>query len=265
MTSTSAAAPDRVVRGTSGFGLLLAHGATGSVEGNYGPLLNGLAGRYRMVGADYPGSGRSPVADGPLELDALADRLVAVAVEEGLETFAVSGYSLGGAVAVRAAVRHPERVAALVLTAAFARPSARMEVLVDDWLRHLRSDDPEAAARWMVLQAAGAPFLDRMTGAELAAVIDGTRTSVPPGAADQVELVGRVDIRADLERITVPTLVISTAVDAMVTPYHHRQLADGIPGARYAEIPSGHLPFVEAPDAWLELIGAFLDENATRL
>src|SRR5689334_11836034 len=225
----------RIVRGT-GPGLLLAHGGTGSIDGNVGPILDGLAERYKVVGPDYPGSGRTPRAEGPLDLDWLADDVVATAVEEGLETFAIAGYSLGGPVALRAAARHPERVTALVLTATFAHPNARMRLLVEDWLRHLRSGDGEATARWAVLTAAGAPYLDRMTAGQLAEAVAGTRASVPPGAVEQVELVGSVDVREDLGRVRVPALVISTALDAMATPYHHRQVADGIPGAEFAEI-----------------------------
>ncbi|MGY0062383.1 alpha/beta fold hydrolase [Streptomyces sp. LZ34] len=258
MTTTSTLG--RIVRGT-GPGLLLAHGGTGSVDGNYGPILDGLAERYKVVGPDYPGSGRTPAAEGPLDLDRLADDLVATAVEEGLETFAIAGYSLGGPVALRAATRHPERVTALVLTATFAHPSPRMRLLVEDWLRHLRSDDEEAAARWMVLAGAGAPFLERMTAEQLAEAVAGARASVPPGAVQQVELVGSVDVREDLGRIRVPTLVISTTLDAMATPHHHRQVADGIAGAEFAELPSGHLPFAEAPDEWLALIRKFLDAH----
>ncbi|MGA6153557.1 alpha/beta fold hydrolase [Stenotrophomonas sp. NPDC087984] len=262
MTSTSPLSPlgplARIVRG-AGPGLLLAHGGTGSIDGNYGPILDGLAERHRVVGPDYPGSGRTPRASGPLDLDTLADQLVAAAVEEGLDTFAIAGYSLGGPVALRAATRHPERVTALVLTATFAHPSARMRLLVEDWLRHLRSDDQAAAARWAALIGAGAPYLDRMTPEQLAMVIEGARASVPPGAIDQVELVGRIDVREDLGRIRVPTLVISTTLDTMATPYHHRQVADAIPGARFAELESGHLPFVEAPAEWLGLIRTFLD------
>ncbi|MES4906832.1 MULTISPECIES: alpha/beta fold hydrolase [unclassified Streptomyces] len=248
----------RIVRGT-GPGLLLAHGGTGSIDGNYGPILDGLAERYKVVGPDYPGSGRTPRAEGPLDLDRLADDLVATAVEEGLETFAIAGYSLGGPVALRATTRHPERVTALVLTATFAHPNARMRLLVEDWLRHLRSDDAEATARWTLLAGAGAPYLDRMSPEQLADMVAGTRGSVPPGAIQQVELVGSVDVREDLGRVRVPTLVISTALDAMATTYHHRQVADGIPGAQFAELSSGHLPFLEAPDEWLALIRKFLD------
>ncbi|MGN5376655.1 alpha/beta fold hydrolase [Streptomyces lasalocidi] len=77
--------------------------------------------RHTVVGVDYPGSGRTPTASAPLELEALADQLVAAADAEGLDTFAVCGYSLGGPVAIRAAVRRPARVTSLVLSATFAR------------------------------------------------------------------------------------------------------------------------------------------------
>jgi hypothetical protein len=44
------------------------------------------------------------------------------------------------------------------------------------------------------------------------------------------------------------------------TPYHHREVAQGIEQAEYAELASGHLPFVEAADEWIGLIRAFLDQ-----
>ncbi|MER6145905.1 alpha/beta hydrolase [Streptomyces sparsogenes] len=257
---TIASTLGRIVRG-SGPGLLLAHGATGSIDGNYGPILDGLAERYKVVGPDYPGSGRTPRAEEPLQLDRLADELVAAAVEEGLDTFAIVGYSLGTPVALRAASRHPERVTALVLTAGFARPNARLRLLNEDWLRHLRSGDGEALARWGALLGPGAPFADRLSDEDMAAAVAGARESVPPGAIEQVELIESVDVREDLGRVRVPTLVISTTADSMVTPYHHRQVADGIPGAEFAELPSGHLPFVEAPAEWLGLIRKFLDAH----
>lgn len=51
----------RTVRG-SGPGRLLAHGAAGGVEANFGPILEGLAAEHTVVGVDYPGSGQSPAA-----------------------------------------------------------------------------------------------------------------------------------------------------------------------------------------------------------
>ncbi|MFZ3559932.1 alpha/beta fold hydrolase [Streptomyces sp. BH055] len=127
------------VTGT-GPGLLLAHGATGSIEGNFAPVLPALAAAHTVVAPDYPGSGETPVADAPLDLDELTDAVVDSAVRRGVGRFAVLGFSLGTLVAVRAAVRHPERVTALVLTAGFARPDDHVLGLLPAW----RAEEPPA-------------------------------------------------------------------------------------------------------------------------
>ncbi|WP_326782460.1 hypothetical protein OG481_31415 [Streptomyces longwoodensis] len=59
----------------------------------------------------------------------------------------------------------------------------------------------------------------------------------------------------------MPTLAISTTLDQLVTPHHHRQLAEAIPEARYAEIATGYLPFVEQPEQWATFIRDFLCDN----
>ncbi|GAA3863519.1 alpha/beta fold hydrolase [Streptomyces sedi] len=123
---------DTTVTGT-GPGLLLAHGATGSIEDNFASVLTPLAADHTVVAPDYPGSGDTPVAGAPLDLDALTDAVVDSAVRRGVDRFAVLGFSLGTLVAVRAAVRHPERVTALVLTAGFARPDDHLLGLLPGW------------------------------------------------------------------------------------------------------------------------------------
>ncbi|QFG20754.1 alpha/beta fold hydrolase [Actinomadura sp. WMMB 499] len=249
----------RVVRG-SGPGLLLAHGAGGGIDANFGPIMDALAERRTVVGPDYPGTGRTPRAQAPLTLDGLADRLVATAVEEGLESFAVAGYSLGVPVAVRAAARHPERVTALVLTAGLAYPNPRMRLAVRLWRDLIRAGDAERLAAFVTLIASGTPDLDEAGQDDLDLAVKTVAETLPEGTLDHVDLViDGVDVRDDLGSIEVPTLVVSTVLDQFVTPYHHRQLTDGIPGAEYAEIGTGHLPFAERPGEWAALIRDFLD------
>ncbi|QKG20412.1 alpha/beta fold hydrolase [Actinomadura verrucosospora] len=259
MTTPTAFA--RTVRG-AGPGLLLAHGAGGGIEANYGPIMDGLAARRTVVGVDYPGSGATPVARGRLEADELVDQLVAAADAEGLDTFAVSGYSLGGPVAIRLAVRYPERVSALVLSATFAHADTRTELAASIWQRLFDTGRHADLAAYLNLMALGEPALNALTPAQVQAAAEQVAATLPAGTSEQVDLVRRIDVRGDLARITAPALVVVTTADPLISPALQRELAAAIPAAEVAEIPTGHLPFAERPEQWLKIIADFLDRPA---
>jgi pimeloyl-ACP methyl ester carboxylesterase len=246
-----------VVRG-SGPGILLAHGGGGSIAGNYGPILDDLATTHTVVGPDYPGSGDTPRSPQPLVLDDVADTLVRTAIDAGVDRFTVLGYSLGTAVAVRIAVRHPERVAGLVLTAGFAFPDNRIRLAVQIWRDLLAADDRMLLARYLTLVGTGATHLNALSRSDVEAGVAALADFVPAGSPEHVDLVAGVDTRADLPKIAVPTLVVATAEDGLATPDHSRQLAAGIPDAELVEIAAGHSIGVEARDEWLAAIRSFL-------
>ncbi|WSQ14694.1 alpha/beta hydrolase [Streptomyces sp. NBC_01231] len=245
----------------SGPGLLLAHGAGSSLAGTYGPVLKALAARHTIVGIDYPGSGDTPRSTTPLTVDDLADQLIAAADAEGLDHFAVSGYSLGGPVAIRAATRHPERVTALVLTAAFPHRDNRLALASSVWSKIAASGDPELLAQFQLMMALGTQALESMPAEQLQQTLGYVAAGAADGSSEQTDLVGQLDVRDDLAAITVPTLVISTTDDRLVSTNLHRHLAQTIPGAQLADIPTGHLPMLERTDEWLQLITDFLGKH----
>ncbi|MFF8657267.1 alpha/beta fold hydrolase [Streptomyces huasconensis] len=261
MTTPTRAHFARTVQG-EGPGLLLAHGAGGGIEANYGPIMEGLAARHTVVGIDYPGSGSTPVAQGRIELDALVDQLIAAADDEGLDTFAVSGYSLGGPVAIRLAARHPERVSALVLSATFAHADTRTELAASIWQQLYEAGRHTVLAAFLNLMALGEPALNALTPAQVHTAAEQLAADLPAGTPGQVDLVRRIDVRDDLARITAPTLAVVTTADPLISPALQRELAAAVPTAEIAEIPTGHLPFAEQPEQWLKLISDFLDRTA---
>jgi pimeloyl-ACP methyl ester carboxylesterase len=178
-----------------------------------------------------------------------------------LDTFAVAGFSLGGPVAVRAATRHPERVTALVLTATFGYANTRLRLAASTWRELHESGDRLLLAKFLTLFALSSPFLEAVPSEQLEAALQGLADTIPPGTPEHTDLVERADVRDDLAAIRIPTLVISTVGDLLVSPDLHRQLAAEIPGARLVEIDSGHLPFAERPEEWQELITGFLGEH----
>ncbi|MEU3709850.1 alpha/beta fold hydrolase [Streptomyces catenulae] len=261
MTTTSALPVPRLDVAVQGSGpaLLLAHGAGGGIEGNFGLVLDDLARDHTLVGPHYPGSGGTPVDHSPLELDELADQLVASAVAAGQESFAVLGESLGGAVAVRVATRHPERVEALVLTAGFPVADPVL-ALAARLVKSLAADGRWAElARFATVSCMSPTELAGIGAAALDARVAGTLAALPPGTVDHFDLVSRVDVRADLPLVSVPTLVAAPTGDRLVLPDSSRRLADAIAGAELLELPgAGHLVDGSDRAVWLRHVRAFL-------
>ncbi|WP_031173652.1 alpha/beta fold hydrolase [Streptomyces durhamensis] len=260
MTDAVPTASARTVHG-SGPGLLLAHGAGGGIDANYGPIMEGLAAQHTVVGVDYPGSGHTPTTSAPLRLDLMADQLVAAADAEGLDTFALCGYSLGGPVAIRAAVRYPQRVTALVLSATFARVDTRTDLAAAIWHQLYDTGQHLLLAQYLTQLTVSAPLLNSLTPAQVRAAAEQTAAALPPGTGAQVDLVRRADVRDDLPAITAPTLVVVTTADTLIPAALQYDLAAAIPGAQTAELPTGHLPFLERPNHWLEIITGFLSRQ----
>jgi pimeloyl-ACP methyl ester carboxylesterase len=90
------------------------HGGFGSVE-MFGPNVELLAAGRRVIGVDLQSHGRSPATDRPMRFETMADDIAALIGSLGLERAALMGFSLGGGVALRAAIQHPDVVERLVL------------------------------------------------------------------------------------------------------------------------------------------------------
>ncbi|MFG2594309.1 alpha/beta fold hydrolase [Streptomyces sp. NPDC048438] len=261
MTTDHALPPsqlDVLVQGR-GPALLLAHGAGGGIEGNFGLVLDDLAQDHTLVGPHYPGAGGSPAAIEPLDLDDLADRLVAAAVAAGQDSFAVLGESLGSAVAVRIATRHPNRVRALVLTAGFPTADPVL-ALVAQLIKSLAAAGQwDDLARLALLSCMSPADLAGLEPADLDAPVAQTLTAMPPGTLDHFDLVSRVDVRTDLAKVSAPTLVVAPTGDRLVLPESSYRLAAGIPGARLIELPgAAHVPNAADRATWLRHVREFL-------
>jgi len=94
--------------------LLLLHGGLGQIE-MFGPVLTSLAQTHQVIGVDLHGHGRTPLGDREISLIDMGDDMAVILKTLGYSKVDVLGYSMGGGVAFRLAVQHPDRVRRLVL------------------------------------------------------------------------------------------------------------------------------------------------------
>ncbi|MFD7254433.1 alpha/beta fold hydrolase [Streptomyces sp. NPDC059895] len=130
------------IRG-SGPGLVLLPGIGGCpASGVWGTVPSALAAEHTVLLPDLPGSGRSALPAGELRTDTVAEQVVETARVAGLRDFVIAGTSLGAAVAVTVAARHPDRVRGLFTLAGFARPRTPLWLRLEQWAApHTRADD----------------------------------------------------------------------------------------------------------------------------
>lgn len=94
--------------------LIVLHGGLGSTS-MFAPLLPGLTETRQVIAVDLQAHGRTADVDRPISYEAMADDIAGLIEELGFEQVDIMGYSMGGGVALQAAIRHPELVRKLVL------------------------------------------------------------------------------------------------------------------------------------------------------
>ncbi|MER7175364.1 bifunctional 3-oxoadipate enol-lactonase/4-carboxymuconolactone decarboxylase PcaDC [Streptomyces mesophilus] len=206
---------------------------------------------WRVLRFDLPGHGGAP-AHPTDSVQALGDRLLATLDEIGVQRFGYAGCAFGGAIGADLALRHPQRVASLALIAASPRFGTADEfrqrgvIVRTNGLEPVSRTSPE---RWFTPGfAAAQPAITEWA-------VQMVRTTDPGCYIAACEALASFDIRADLGRIGVPTLVLVGSEDQVTGPAEARTLVAGIPDARLAVVPgASHLAPVEQPAAVTDLL-----------
>jgi pimeloyl-ACP methyl ester carboxylesterase len=227
-----------------------------------------LGGQFRIIRLDFPGHGltRAPV-DYPLRGDALADFVDAFAAKLDLPQFAVAGNSMGGSVAWQLALRHPDRLNALVLVDAAGFPNEKPPATVPLAFRILKFRIGRAILR----NIDNRPLIDGALKSEVydksvitPALVDRwAEFQRAPGHRAILMSVDQASMNSAsapvLEYVRAPTLVLSGESDVLVEPASARKLAAAIPGAKLIVYPQvGHLPQIEIPQRSAADVAAFL-------
>jgi pimeloyl-ACP methyl ester carboxylesterase len=246
---------------------VLVHGLGGTIE-NWRALGPALAARHRVLVPDLPGHGRSSPLPEARDVDDLADAVLGITDAEEIRGAVWIGHSLGGVVALRAAVLRPDAVRGIVLAAAAGIGSASraaevtLAVLGVASPGRLIAPHRHAWARSRLGRRAafgwwGVADPDALEPELAEAFLVGPAHHTDTRQAGRALLVS--DPRIELDRVACPCLCLWGAGDNWV------RLEDGMEYARRLRVPlrtiagCGHLLIGERPDACIAAIRDFVD------
>ena len=219
--------------------VVLLHGGTGSIE-NFAYLIPDLAPSYHVIGIDSRGHGRSTRDETPYSYSLMADDVIAVMDELGLEQAAFVGWSDGGVILLDMAIRYPERITrGFMLGASYNLDGTDLSALDTDPL-----------------------FIKALTAtAEMYQRISTT----PSDYADFIAHLSQMWSREpnytpeQLQSITTPLVVAHGLDEEAVSEAHALEMAALIPGARYLPLENmSHFAFWQDPAAFNAEVLAFL-------
>ncbi|WP_433076384.1 3-oxoadipate enol-lactonase [Dactylosporangium sp. CA-052675] len=238
--------------GPLGAPFLLLGGSLGSNLDMWRPQLARFGDRLRVVRFDHRGHGGSPVPPGPYRIEDLGRDVLALLDRLGIERASYCGLSLGGMVGMWLAAHAPERIERLVLicTSAHLPPA-------ESWLDRARQ--VRAVGMQPVADAVLGRWFTPRFRAALPARVAPYRAMIAAcpaeGYAGGCEAIAAMDLRADLDRIAAPTLVIAGADDPATPPEHGDLIERRVRTSRLVVVPNAaHLANVEQPEAISQLI-----------
>ncbi|TLS43763.1 4-carboxymuconolactone decarboxylase [Streptomyces montanus] len=210
-----------------------------------------LTKHWRVFRFDLPGHGGAPAHPAASVAD-LAERLLGTLDGLGVQRFGYAGCAFGGAIGIELALRHPERMASLALIAASPRFGTADQFRQRGVIVRTNGLDPIARSspeRWFTGGfAAAQPAITEWA-------VQMVRTTDPGCYIAACEALASFDVRAELGRVGVPTLVLVGSDDQVTGPAEARTLVAGIPDARLAVVPgASHLVPVEQPGAVTDLL-----------
>ena len=239
----------------SGTPIVFLHGLAGNSR-SWEPQFDHFAADHHVIAWDAPGYGSSD--DFSADIDVYTDCLNQVLGSLISYPFLLVGHSMGGVLASRYAIRFPEHLSGLVLSCTYAGSGlakgsdlpAKYRNRIHDL--NIMSSDAYGASRAQAMLAPDTPPEICNIAANIAAE---TR---PVGLENAARVHNEADNKAGLTKLAVPTLVISGALDPVVSKEKTDQLHHLVSGSQTAIISgAGHAPYLEKPERYNAVLESF--------
>ena len=241
--------------------VLLGHSFLCSGE-MWAPQVAALSSSYRLINVEWPGHGRSGPVTRAFSLEDLAEHIVVLFDHLKIERAVWAGLSIGGMVALRAALARPDRVDGLVLlntTAGDDGLGAKIRFRIMGLMARLFGIGPLMPSVLSLMF--GATTRRERTDLVAAWRSRFAAADVPSLLLTLDALMSRQSLLPRLPTIDMPALVMVGEEDTALPPEHSRAIAARLPRATLDIVPkTGHLSTLEQPDVVNAAMSAFLAE-----
>lgn len=223
-----------------------------------------LSTQFRVVILDNRDAGRSSRADRPYTIADMADDVAGLLEALDIRRSHLLGLSMGSMIGIEFALRHADRLDRLVLTGPGAAParSAVDPISIWNWVKSNDTGGQVFGGQQLTWLFSSAFLRNQQAVQETVALLASNPNPVGPEAYDrQAQAYLQFDALDRLGDVTAPTMVVVGEQDLLTPPWVAREVADGIPGARFEVITgagSSHVVPLERPDDFNQLVIDFL-------
>ncbi len=241
--------------------VLFLHGWLGSWR-YWFPTMDCVAEYFRTYSFDFWGFGESRHQNTEENIQNYSDQVIRFIDELGIKQVRLVGHGMGGMVALKTAINHPKRVVCVTTVGA---------PIVGDslsWVLKLM-DRPMIAKLFVRLPRLRRfmfnHFLGETNDPAVVEILDDSVKSSSITLQRVINSMWRTDLRPQLHRLTVPSLIVHGGRDEIVHP-NQADLFDHIPAAEVVVMPaSRHFPFLDEPDLFNDTLLRFLKQNHSSL
>jgi 3-oxoadipate enol-lactonase len=240
--------------------LVLIHEMGGTLE-SWDLVLPLLSRGRKILRYDTRGAGLSQKVRAPLSIDTMADDLVALLDKVGITgKAALAGVAVGGAIALHMAVRHADRVAAVIASSPAVSIAADKHAGL---LARIEKMEREGVQAVIDTLDNGYPAELRTDAAHFASFRARWLGGDPLSYGAIYRMLIATDLQPELSRIRCPVLLTAGALDRVRPPHLVEPVAQAIPGARYLTLQAAHYAPVQTPELYAQTVGEFLDSVGT--
>jgi 3-oxoadipate enol-lactonase len=215
---------------------------------------------YTVLRYDLRGHGESAVPEEPVSIGELSEDLAALLERLGARSTHLVGMSVGGMIAQRFAIDHPDKVDTLTIVGAPARTAEETKPGFDERAAAARANGTGSLVD-ATMQSVLTPAYRKAHPEVVEHLSEAIVRTSDEGFAKVAEAIRDFDASGQLAGIRTPALIIAGEHDREVPPARTKAVADAIPGARFEILDAAHLSAVEETQGFAALLETFLREK----